>query len=104
LGIFSICFFHFFPIQDVRAEDAGLKFGGFQWGGAIELGYRLTDIDGSRGRYKETVNLMDGLRLFDFSLFGKNLNSGTIVVILPDRGDRYLSTTLFRSFCAKCPP
>jgi cysteine synthase B len=34
----------------------------------------------------------------------KNLNSGTIVVILPDRGDRYLSTTLFRSFCAKCPP
>jgi cysteine synthase B len=34
----------------------------------------------------------------------KNLNSGTIIVILPDRGDRYLSTTLFRSFCAKCPP
>jgi cysteine synthase B len=29
---------------------------------------------------------------------------GTIVVILPDRGDRYLSTTLFRSICAKCPP
>jgi cysteine synthase B len=34
----------------------------------------------------------------------KGLNSGTIVVILPDRGDRYLSTMLFRSFCAKCPP
>jgi cysteine synthase B len=32
------------------------------------------------------------------------MNSGTIVVILPDRGDRYLSTTLFRSICAKCPP
>ncbi|MHC4681172.1 MAG: PLP-dependent cysteine synthase family protein [Planctomycetota bacterium] len=30
--------------------------------------------------------------------------SGTVVVILPDRGDRYLSTTLFRSICAKCPP
>lgn len=29
---------------------------------------------------------------------------GTIVVILPDRGDRYLSTTLFRSICAKCAP
>lgn len=27
-----------------------------------------------------------------------------IVVILPDRGDRYLSTTLFRAVCAKCPP
>ena len=34
----------------------------------------------------------------------KNMDSGTIVVILPDRGDRYLSTTLFRSVCAKCPP
>jgi cysteine synthase B len=34
----------------------------------------------------------------------KELNSGTIVTILPDRGDRYLSTTLFRSICAKCPP
>ncbi len=33
-----------------------------------------------------------------------NMKQGTIVVILPDRGDRYLSTTLFRSFCAKCPP
>ena len=34
----------------------------------------------------------------------QKMNSGTIVVILPDRGDRYLSTTLFRSICAKCPP
>ena len=32
------------------------------------------------------------------------MDRGTIVVILPDRGDRYLSTTLFRSICAKCPP
>jgi cysteine synthase B len=32
------------------------------------------------------------------------MGSGTIVVILPDRGDRYLSTMLFRSICAKCPP
>jgi cysteine synthase B len=34
----------------------------------------------------------------------KDMSSGTIVVILPDRGDRYLSTTLFRSICSKCPP
>jgi cysteine synthase B len=33
-----------------------------------------------------------------------NMKKGTIVVVLPDRGDRYLSTTLFRSICAKCPP
>ena len=32
------------------------------------------------------------------------MTSGTIVALLPDRGDRYLSTTLFRSICAKCPP
>ena len=34
----------------------------------------------------------------------KQIESGTIVVILPDRGDRYLSTMQFRSVCAKCPP
>ncbi len=35
----------------------------------------------------------------------KDLNRGsTVVVILPDRGDRYLSTEIFRSFCAECPP
>ncbi|MGE5174716.1 MAG: PLP-dependent cysteine synthase family protein [Betaproteobacteria bacterium] len=34
----------------------------------------------------------------------KDLKDGTIVVILPDRGDRYLSTALFTSVCAKCPP
>ncbi|MBU4074171.1 MAG: cysteine synthase family protein [Proteobacteria bacterium] len=28
----------------------------------------------------------------------------TVVVIFPDRGDRYLSTEVFRSICAICPP
>lgn len=32
------------------------------------------------------------------------IREGVIVVILPDRGDRYLSTSLFTSVCAKCPP
>lgn len=32
------------------------------------------------------------------------LDSGVIVVIIPDRGDRYLSTNLFKSMCAQCPP
>jgi len=32
------------------------------------------------------------------------IDHGTIVVLLPDRGDRYLSTMQFRSVCAKCPP
>ena len=34
----------------------------------------------------------------------RNMNHGIIVTVLPDRGDRYLSTVLFRSICAKCPP
>jgi len=34
----------------------------------------------------------------------RRLSSGTIVTLLPDRGDRYLSTNLFRSTCASCPP
>jgi cysteine synthase B len=32
------------------------------------------------------------------------LKDAVIVVILPDRGDRYLSTSLFASVCGKCPP
>ena len=32
------------------------------------------------------------------------LKEGVIIVLLPDRGDRYLSTSLFTSVCAKCPP
>jgi len=34
----------------------------------------------------------------------KMIDHGTVVVLFPDRGDRYLSTMQFRSICAKCPP
>lgn len=34
----------------------------------------------------------------------QDLEEGSIVVIIPDRGDRYLSTNLFKSMCANCPP
>ena len=34
----------------------------------------------------------------------ETMRSGTVVTIIADRGDRYLSTALFRSVCAKCPP
>jgi cysteine synthase B len=34
----------------------------------------------------------------------KRMERGTVVVLLPDRGDRYLSTSLFRSVCGECPP
>jgi cysteine synthase B len=34
----------------------------------------------------------------------ETLGSGTIATVFPDRGDRYLSTTLFRSICSNCNP
>jgi cysteine synthase B len=34
----------------------------------------------------------------------RDMRRGTVVTLLPDRGDRYLSTSLFRSICAHCPP
>jgi cysteine synthase B len=37
-------------------------------------------------------------------MLAERMTSGVVVALLPDRGDRYLSTMLFRSVCAKCPP
>ena len=50
------------------------------------------------------VGMSSGAAVAGALHIAKYLDSGTIAVILPDRGDRYLSTTLFRSICAKCPP
>lgn len=50
------------------------------------------------------VGMSSGAAVAGALRIAKDMESGTIVVILPDRGDRYLSTTLFRSICAKCPP
>jgi cysteine synthase B len=50
------------------------------------------------------VGMSSGAAVVGALRVASTVDSGTIVVILPDRGDRYLSTTLFRSICAKCPP
>jgi cysteine synthase B len=50
------------------------------------------------------VGMSSGAAVAGALRVAKAMTSGIIVVILPDRGDRYLSTTLFRSICAKCPP
>lgn len=50
------------------------------------------------------VGMSSGAAVAGALQLAHGMKSGTIVVILPDRGDRYLSTTLFRSICAKCPP
>ena len=50
------------------------------------------------------VGMSSGAAVWGALQLAKRLDGGTIVVILPDRGDRYLSTSLFTSVCAKCPP
>jgi cysteine synthase B len=49
--------------------------------------------------------ISSGAALWGAMKFARDLSRGsTVVVILPDRGDRYLSTEVFRSICASCPP
>ena len=50
------------------------------------------------------VGLSSGAAMAGALKVAEALSAGTIVVILPDRGDRYLSVTQFKSICAKCPP
>ncbi len=50
------------------------------------------------------VGMSSGAAVAGALRIAETMASGTIVAILPDRGDRYLSTTLFRSICARCPP
>ena len=50
------------------------------------------------------VGMSSGAAVAGALRIARNMNQGTIVVALSDRGERYLSTTLFRSICAECPP
>ena len=50
------------------------------------------------------VGMSSGTAVAGALKIAKGMKSGTIVVLLPDRGDRYLSTKLFMSTCACCPP
>ncbi len=50
------------------------------------------------------VGLSSGAAVAGALRAAKEMSRGTIVVVLPDRGDRYLSVMQFRSICAKCPP
>ena len=50
------------------------------------------------------VGMSSGAAMYGALRIAEQLKHGTIIVILPDRGDRYLSTTLFASVCGKCPP
>lgn len=65
---------------------------------AFETARRLAQEEGV------FVGMSSGAAVAGALHIAKKMQSGIIVSILPDRGDRYLSTRLFRSICAKCPP
>jgi S-sulfo-L-cysteine synthase (O-acetyl-L-serine-dependent) len=50
------------------------------------------------------VGMSSGAAVVGALRVAAGMESGVVVVVLPDRGDRYLSTTLFTPICAKCPP
>ncbi len=50
------------------------------------------------------VGMSSGAAVAGAIRIAREMTGGTIVTLLPDRGDRYLSTALFRSVCACCPP
>jgi len=50
------------------------------------------------------VGLSSGAAMAGALRVAKKMNKGTMVVVMPDRGDRYLSVMQFRSICAECPP
>jgi hypothetical protein len=62
----------------VRAQDnekppgpAPAPATGFETQGTVGVGYRFTDVSGQDHRYRELFNLDDGLRLTDFTFFGR---------------------------------
>jgi cysteine synthase B len=50
------------------------------------------------------VGMSSGAAVAGALRVARRMEAGTVVAILPDRGDRYLSTSLFRSVCGRCPP
>ena len=65
---------------------------------AFEVTRRLATEEGIFVGMSSGAAVAGALRL------AAEMTSGILVAILPDRGDRYLSTELFRPICAKCPP
>lgn len=69
-----------------------------QDGEAFEMARNLAQHEGV------FVGMSSGAALVGAMQVANSMKEGNIVVILPDRGDRYLSVMQFRSICAKCPP
>lgn len=65
---------------------------------AYEMTRRLASEEGI------FAGISSGAAVAGAAKIAKDMKSGTVVTIICDRGDRYLSTMLFRAACAKCPP
>jgi len=50
------------------------------------------------------VGMSSGAAVVAALQVAREMTAGTVVVLICDRGDRYLSTNLFTSVCAQCPP
>ena len=71
--------------------------------GAVKLMWRAMSAT-ERSVSWGSGSLMLKLPAISASSSGVNDTRSTVVVLCPDRGDRYLSTEVFRSVCALCPP
>ncbi len=65
---------------------------------AYEMTRRLASEEGI------FAGISSGAAVAGAARVAKDMESGTVVTVICDRGDRYLSTMLFRAACAKCPP
>ncbi len=65
---------------------------------AFDMARRLAAEEGIFAGISSGAAVAGAVRL------AEKMATGTLVTIICDRGDRYLSTSLFRSTCAKCPP
>ncbi len=69
---------------------------------AFNMTRRLAQEEGLFVGISSGASVVGAMKVAD--MVSRSSNTVSIVTILPDRGDRYLSTKLFRSFCAKCLP
>lgn len=83
------------PIYDPRRLDAKLTV---EDEAAFETARELARREGL------FVGMSSGAAVAGALEVARTMEEGTVVVLLPDRGDRYLSTNLFRSVCGRCPP
>lgn len=82
-------------IYDPEALDGKITVGDSE---AFSMAQRLALEEGI------FVGMSSGAAMAGALKVAQEMKNGVVVTLFPDRGDRYLSTALFASVCAKCPP